>query len=67
MDALLWKEKSRSDKVCECAVGWVLLEDNDTVLVSLNPTEFCLERERAYRGKAIWLLSDSLSWIYKQQ
>ena len=55
------KEKSRSDKVCECAVGQVLLKDNDTVLVSLNPTEFCLEGERACGGEAIWLLLDSSS------
>ena len=53
MDALLWKEKYRSDKVCECTVGWVLLEDTDTVLVSMNPTEFCLKRERACGGEAI--------------
>ena len=53
MDTLLWKEKSRSDKVYKCTVGQVLLEDTDTVLVSLNLTEFCLKGEGAYRGEAI--------------
>ena len=66
MDALLQKEKSRSDKVHKCAVGQVLLKDTDTVLVSLNLTEFCLKGEGVCRGEAIWLL-DSSSWIYKQQ
>ena len=61
------KEKSRSDEVCECAVGWALLEDTGAILVSLNLTGFCLEGERACGGEAIWLLSDSSSWIYKQQ
>ena len=53
MDALLQKEKSRSDKVHKCTVGQVLLEDTETVLVSLNLTEFCLEGERECRGEAI--------------
>ena len=61
------KEKSRSDEVCECAVGQALLEDTGAILVSLNLTGFCLEGERACGGEAIWLLSDSSSWIYKQQ
>ena len=61
------KEKSRSDKVCECTVGQALLKDTGAILVSLNPTGFCLEGERVCGGEAIWLLSDSSSWIYKQQ
>ena len=61
------KEKSRSDKVCECAVGQALLKDTGAILVSPNPTGFCLKGERACGGEAIWLLSDSSSWIYKQQ
>ena len=59
------KEKSRSDKVCECAVGRALLEDTGAILVSPNLTEFCLKGESVCRGEAIWLLLDSLSWIYK--
>ena len=53
MNALLQKEKSRSEKVCKYTVGQVLLEDNDAILVSLNLTEFCLERERTCGRKAI--------------
>ena len=61
------KEKSRSDEVCECTVGQALLKDTGAILVSLNLIGFCLEGERACGGEAIWLLSDSSSWIYKQQ
>ena len=61
------KEKSRSDEVCECTVGWALLEDTGAILASLNLTGFCLKGERACGEEAIWLLSDSSSWIYKQQ
>ena len=61
------KEKSRSDEVHECTVGQALLEDTGAILVSPNLTGFCLKGERACGGKAIWLLSDSSSWIYKQQ
>ena len=61
------KEKSRSDEVHECTVGQALLEDTGAILVSPNLTGFCLKGERACEGEAIWLLSDSSSWIYKQQ
>ena len=53
MDTLLWKEKSRSNEVCKCTVGQVLLKDTDTVLVSMNPTEFCLKGESVCGGEAI--------------
>ena len=42
------KEKSRSDKVRECTVGQALLENTGAILVSLNPTGFCLKREREH-------------------
>ena len=47
------KEKSRSDKVCKCAVGQALLKDTGAILVSPNLTGFYLKRERACRGEAI--------------